>query len=221
MVGSGILEFADEYKKKEKKTMRKLRDGLVLLFLLAMALFCTRPALAQTAAEPPRVTLSGAYSLLRTGIGVAGGGNAHVLLVSPTVRLTKGDSTKGFAVSGRFDYLRGNAPDFQSLQFGPEARRNLSALLPSSDYFKAEKFEFFGNVLAGFNKYPRPDGSTDTDFSWSFGGGLDFTDTHAERGGAKVTIRAFEAKFVRAKGLGGGLRLQNDFVASTGLTLRF
>jgi hypothetical protein len=137
------------------------------------------------------------------------------------VRLTKGDSTKGFAVSGRFDYLRGNAPDFQSLQFGPEARRNLSALLPSSDYFKSDKFEFFGNVLAGFNKYPRPDGSTDTDFSWSFGGGLDFTDTHAERGGAKVTIRAFEAKFVRAKGLGGGLRLQNDFMASTGLTLRF
>ncbi len=194
-----------------------------ILFVMLMFVFLTLFKVTARAqqAEPPRVTLSGAYSLLRTDIGASGGGNAHVLLVSPTVRLTKGDSTKAFAVSGRFDYVRGNAPSFQSFQFGPEGRRKLSAFLPSSDYFKADKFEFFVNILAGFSRWPRADGKTDTDFAWSVGGGLDFTDTHADAGGAKLTVRAFEAKLVRGKGFGGGLRLENNFVASTGLTLRF
>jgi len=184
----------------------------IFLALLGMAL----PALGQSQVEPPRVTLSGAYTLLRTDIGVAGGANEHVLMVSPTIRLTKGDSTAGFAISGRFDYIRGNGPDFQSFQFGPEVRRNLSAVLPSSDYFKAEKFEFFVNALAGVVRTPQAN-----DFAYSVGAGLDFTDTHAEVGGGKFTIRAFEAKLVRARGLAGGLRLRNNFVAATGLTFRF
>jgi hypothetical protein len=171
---------------------------------------------AQQPPEAPRITFSGAYTLLRTNIGVAGGENEHVLMVSPTVRLTRGASTAGFAVSGRFDYIRGNAPEFQSFQFGPEIRRNLSAILPSSEYFKAEKFEFFVNALAGVVRTP-----TTQDFAYSIGGGLDFIDTHAEVGGGKLTIRAFEAKLVRARGFDGGLRLRNNFVAATGISFRF
>ena len=173
-------------------------------------------AVAQQPVEPPRVTLSGTYALVRTNIGVVGGENEHVLMVSPTLRLTKGDATAHFAISGRFDYIRGNAPDFQSFQFGPELRRNLSAILPSSDYFKADKFEFFANCLLGVVRTPQAN-----DFGWSCGGGLDFTDTHADIAGGKLTIRAFEAKIVRARGLDGGLRLQNNFVAATGLTFRW
>jgi len=195
-----------------------MKSGKVQIWVSVFSaiLLLAIPSFAQQAVEAPRVTLSGAYTLLRTNIGVVGGENEHVLMVSPTVRLTKGDSTAGLAISGRLDYIRGNAPDFQSFQFGPEVRRNLSAVLPSSEYFKAEKFEFFANVLAGVVRTPQAN-----DFAYSVGGGLDFTDTHAEVGGGKFTIRAFEAKLVRARGLDGGLRLRNNFVAATGLTFRF
>ena len=187
--------------------------GIGALLLLLLLFLAVAPAWAQSPPEAPRVVVSGAYSFVRSNLN-GGADNQNALGASAAVRL----ATRW---SGRFDYLdlSGSKPDGKVFLFGPEFRHSLKGLLPGSDTFKPEKFEVFATVQGGNVRSVRSDGTKDNDFAYGASGGLDFTDI--DKLGGHFTIRAFEFRYLHSTLWDKGISFKNNFVAQTGINIRF
>ncbi|MGH9650807.1 MAG: hypothetical protein ACRD3I_10100, partial [Terriglobales bacterium] len=150
-----------------------------------------------------RVRISGAY-LFVSDAGLASRDNSSNALTSEIgVRLSPRFSAK-VAVF--------NHPDGQVYAAGPEYRFLASKLLPSTDAFKADKFELFVHALIGASR-----SAEQTKFAYAVGGGVDF---QVE---PNVAIRIAQVEYLRAPFLnnGGQVFAQNSLKVSTGLSLTF
>ena len=159
---------------------------------------------AQSFPDAPRVSVSGQYSFVRTSLAAPSGENESALSASATVRINK-------RVFGRFDYLKLNRPDAQVFLAGPEYRWNAGEILPSSYYFKPEKFDLFVHALAGSAR-----SGNGSDFAFVAGGGADFTETGTD---GALRVRIVQVEFLRAPFVDGGLVLRNHAKISSGVVV--
>lgn len=178
--------------------------AFALCFMIASA---AAPAMAQEPTDSPgwRVSLSGAYSLVRNQE------NEHGYVTSGTVRISP-----RFAVRG--DYFNVNSPGSAKVILGGvEYRFNAGKIVPSTAQFSAERFEVFATALAGAVRHTDLEGTLRARFAYALGGGLD------TRVDEKLNLRLFEIRYVRAPIFPGGeLVVRNNAMQiSTGAVLRF
>jgi len=174
-------------------------------YLTAVAvLFLASAVSAQSFPDAPRVSVSGQYSFIRTALASSAGENESALSTSAAVRINH-------RIFGRFDYLKLNRPDAQVFLAGPEFRLNAGEVLPSSDFFKPEKFDLFVHVLAGSAR-----SGNGSDFAFVSGGGVDFTETGTA---GVVRVRVAQVEFLRAPFVDGRLVLRNHAKISSGVVI--
>jgi hypothetical protein len=184
-----------------------MKRGVGLLAILLLAL----PALAQEPfPERPRVTLSGAYSYVRTSLADQAGDNEAALSASATVRF-------GENWAGRFDAIQvlgdfpadGIAPtEARIFVGGPEYRRIASTVgVPSSQSFDADRVELFAHALVGGSRV-----NGQGEFAAAVGGGADYLWTDL------VSIRLFQVQYVFADVTGAG---KQNFRLTTGVSFNF
>lgn len=168
--------------------MKRLIGLLLLSALLAF------PAFAQEPEEPypdsPRVTLSGAYSFVRTNLFDApDGDNAAAVEASAAVRFGKNWAGRADAIS----FTDGGSNPFadsetQVYAAGPEYRFLANKLgLPSSQSFNPDKVELFAHALAGAIRR-----GADSDFAYVVGGGADYL------WNGSFSIRLFQVQYISA-----------------------
>jgi len=184
--------------------MKSKKTALWMVLLLFVFGLSVRGARAQdNNPSGARVRISGAYSFV-SDAGLASRDNSSSALTSEI----------GVRLSPRFSAKFGvfNHPDGQVYAAGPEYRLLASKFLPSTDAFKADKFELFVHGLIGASR-----SAEHTKFAAVVGGGIDFQIE------PNVAIRIAQVEYLRAPFLnnGGQVFAQNSLKISTGIALTF